>query len=408
MHPGLFDPASDPETAAKYEKARQQREASKPKSLTLRTIKELEAYVPPEGMKIFSNGYLERGNRTTVLGQGGIGKSRLIMQAALFCRAGRPFIGWNTEAKDAKWLFIQTENGNVRLQSDLVKMKQAFSEEEWDHINKGIRFHTIEEEHDGNILLDVPEVYARVAEAVASFDPDVLVIDPLRDAHSGDLNGDGDMTEVTRLLVKLSKTGGRSDRALLVLHHALTGRAGAAKGVGWDRGSFGRNSKVLQGWARAQINIMPGGADDSSWLVVASGKCSNYKEFEPFAIRLNEETMLYDVDPTFDLEAWKGDVAGEKPKKEVTEDALVAAIEKAGGKIEKSKLLADAMSIFGCGERKVRDAIKDNIGGSFWETKVKRKGKPDAVFLELKNLNDSKKAKSRKPRGTAPNLVVVR
>ncbi len=385
MTPGTFDPASDPETAPKYEKAQQQREAAKPKSLTLRSIRELEAYELPVGMRIFSNGYLERGNRTTVLGQGGIGKSRLIMQAALCCRAGIPFIGWETEAPDAKWLFIQTENGNARLKSDLMKMRTAFTPEVWKHICGGIMFHTIEEEHDGLILLDVPEVYARVAETVKGYDPDILVIDPLRDAHSGDLNGDGDMTEVTRLLVKLSKAGGRTNRALSVLHHALTGRTGAARALGWDRGSFGRNSKVLQGWSRAQINVAPGGPDDCSYLVIASGKCSNHKEFEPFAIRLDEDTMLYHVDTHFDLEVWKEDLAGDKPKKEVTEDAIVNAINQAGGRIEKSMLLGKAMATFGCGERKVREAIERHIGGRFWESKEKRQGRPDAVFLELKS-----------------------
>ena len=34
-------------------------------------------------------------------------------------------------------------------------------------------------------------------------------------------------------------------RVPFVVHHSLTGKAGASKAVGWDRGSYGRNSKVL-------------------------------------------------------------------------------------------------------------------------------------------------------------------
>ena len=69
--------------------------------------------------------------------------------------------------------------------------------------------------------------------------------------------------------------------------NALTGRGGAAKVTGHDRASFARNSKVMHAWTRGQINIAPIDPDDNSRLIVACGKCSNGKEFEKFAIKLN-------------------------------------------------------------------------------------------------------------------------
>jgi hypothetical protein len=42
--------------------------------------------------------------------------------------------------------------------------------------------------------------------------------------------------------------------------------------------------------------------------VIASGKCSNAPEFEPFAARLNRETMLYELDTDFDLESWRQEI----------------------------------------------------------------------------------------------------
>src|SRR4029077_17237807 len=74
---------------------------------------------------------------------------------------------------------------------------------------------------------------------------------------------------------------------------------------GFDRSSFGRNSKVLFSWARAQINVSPGLPDDNSVIVISSAKCSNAKEFEPFAAELDQETMLYCRDDDFDFEAWQ-------------------------------------------------------------------------------------------------------
>jgi hypothetical protein len=96
----------------------------------------------------------------------------------------------------------------------------------------------------------------------------------------------------------------------VTLHHALTGRAGEAKAIGWDRASFGRNSKVLHSWTRGQINVTPGSPDSNDVLVLSCGKCSNGKEFAPFAVRLNPATMIYERDPDFDLAAWETEING--------------------------------------------------------------------------------------------------
>jgi hypothetical protein len=51
------------------------------------------------------------------------------------------------------------------------------------------------------------------------------------------------------------------------------GRAGSSSAMGADRGSFGRGSKVLFSWVRAQINVAPYSVDDNNTLIIASGKC---------------------------------------------------------------------------------------------------------------------------------------
>jgi hypothetical protein len=119
------------------------------------------------------------------------------------------------------------------------------------------------------------------------------------------------MLTTCREISRLSKAG-NPKRAWLALHHTQVGRAGAVKAVGYDRGSYGRNSKALLGWTRAQINLAPGSADNNDTLVVSCGKCSNGREFEPFAIRLNPSTMIYEVDTSFDLSAWLAEYGGQK------------------------------------------------------------------------------------------------
>src|SRR5437016_1873298 len=114
----------------------------------------------------------------------------------------------------------------------------------------------------------------RIADAIAETRADVVVFDPLRDFGSDDLNSDKHMTEALREISRITKRG-NPKRVPLVIHHAGTGKAGIQKATGFDRSSFGRNSKVLFSWARAQINVAPALPDDNSMIIIASGKCSN-------------------------------------------------------------------------------------------------------------------------------------
>ena len=112
---------------------------------------------------------------------------------------------------------------------------------------------------------------------------------------------------ITRLCRKGESATGHCN---LASHHHRTGRA--AKSFGMERAGYGRNSKVLQAWTRGQMNLAPISEDNNYVLAVLCGKCSNGKEFAPFAVRLNHDTMLYEVAPDVDMEAWRADVAGTK------------------------------------------------------------------------------------------------
>ena len=111
------------------------------------------------------------------------------------------------------------------------------------------------------------------------------------------------MTETLREISRITKRG-NPRRIPLVIHHAGTGRAGIQKTTGYDRSSFGRNSKVLFSWARAQINVAPALPDSNDLIIIASAKCSNSREFKPFAAHLDQDTMLYQRLDDFDFDEW--------------------------------------------------------------------------------------------------------
>jgi len=280
--------------------------------LTIRTIDEILGMSFDAADLILPNGYLTLGDATSICGPGGIGKTRLTMQLAMCCRAGRDFLGWPTNGRDLRFLFLQTENSSRRLQSDLEKMLTVFKPEEQEHIQAGIFFHTLEHDEDGFLALDF-ENQKRIENAITDTGAHVIVCDPLRDFSLDDLNSDKVMDETVRDLSRVIKRG-NPKRVPLIVHHAATGKAGAQKTTGWDRASFGRNSKVLLMKMRAVINVGQAQPDENSVIIIASGKANNAPEFAAFAARLNFDTMRYTRDDDFDMEGWREEVSSSSGK----------------------------------------------------------------------------------------------
>jgi AAA domain-containing protein len=279
---------------------------SKRPPLTIRTIDEILAMEFDPADLILPNGYLTAGDLTSICGIGGIGKSRLTMQFAMCCRAGRDFLRWPTNGRDLRFLFLQTENSCRRLHSDLQRMLGAFKPDEQSHIKEGIFFHTLENDDDGFLALD-SENQARVGKAILETVANVIVCDPLRDFSLDDLNSDKVMGDTLRDILRVTKRG-NPKRVPLTVHHAVTGKGGVQKVTGWERASFGRNSKVLLMMARAVINIGQARPDDNTVIIIASGKCNNAPEFKPFAAEIDFDTLLYYRDDDFDMQNWQNEI----------------------------------------------------------------------------------------------------
>ncbi|MGA3144500.1 MAG: AAA family ATPase [Verrucomicrobiota bacterium] len=279
-------------------------------SLTLRSPDELLAMTFDDSDRIIGDRLLATGQSLAICGAGGVGKSRLLL-LLLACIAGaRRFLTFDTFKPEMKWLVLQTENSNRRLQQDLAPIKSWLGDD-WLRFTECVTIHTIETDSDAFVNLDDPDAVARIEAAIQNHKPDGIAIDPLADFAAGDLNKDADMKLTLQSLSRLCRRG-NPKRSIIVLHHAITGRGGAAKATGYDRASFARNSKMLHAWARGQINLAPVDPDSNDRLIVACGKCSNGREFQTFAVRLNPDTMIYECDPTVDVSQWERDITGTK------------------------------------------------------------------------------------------------
>ena len=349
--------------------------------LTLRSVQEILGMTFPAADIVWKSGYLAKGERAVWCGMGGVGKSRLVTQMAVSTRLGQTFLGWPTDGKDLRWLFLQTENGNRRLQADLSAMMEHLTEGDLQSVSDGIMFHTLESDTDDIVWLDKPNSYQAIESAILESKADIVVFDPLRDFTTGNLNDDGDMAEVLALLGQVTKKG-NPQRIPLVIHHAGTGKGGIAKATGYDRSSFGRNSKVLFGWTRSQINLAPAFPDSNDVLIVASGKNNNATEFPPFAIRLDPHSMMYDRDDSFDVSKWEGRVSGDAASKPDV-DALVNLVREAGGKMDK-KAAVEKLRELHATKRDAEEMVKTALQSHLREVKEKRSGMRDAVLLAIR------------------------
>jgi len=380
--PAETNPAATQKAAARMAAATTSGEdATTRAALTIRSIGEILALPDNPADLILSNGYLERGERTAVCGMGGIGKSRLIMQLAMMHRAGLPFLAWATRAPQLRWLFLQTENGNRRLKRDLAAMLAAFTPAQQAAIKDGIAIHTLEGEDDGFLILTDADTEQRAIVAIQNSAADIVVWDPLRDCTGDDLNKDIAMAATLRLIRSVTRAGD-PQRLSIVIHHAGEGKAGVAKATGYDRGAFGRNSKVLKTWARAQFNIAPATPDDNSQIVIASGKCNNHEEFAPICARLHPDTLIYELVEDFDFDAWRESLSTEKEKP--TAGKLLDILREAGGGLEKNEAIA-RLQTARIGKHTARALIaKALTAGDVEETPHLRPGKRSSVYLTLK------------------------
>lgn len=332
------------------------KDSSAPLSLSVRTANQLLALKFSADDIFMADGLLAKKQGMALLGPGGVGKSRLTTQLAFSTILGRPFLGLPVNCADKRWLLIQAENSNRRLHHDLQKHRTQFTTGDWARINERLHFHTLEHELDDRLRLSESDNANGIAKIIRQHRPDIVVFDPLNAFAKSNLNTDDGMLGTLHALTGLCRLT-NPDAAIVVVHHTLTGKEGFKKAVGPDRSSYGRGSKSLHSWARGQINIAPGDPDDSRKLMIACGKNSDGREFEPLGAILNTDTMLYEVDPHFDLDVWRQRMCGDPNGRSTLTPEHVAEYV-AERPMTRADLVAEIIRDTGCQKTKAYEAIK--------------------------------------------------
>lgn len=277
--------------------------SKKPNHLTSKNPQDIMNANLPAIKSYFADSVIAPGDFTTILGQGGIGKSRIATQLAVCCILGIPFCGQHTNAKGLPWFILQAENSTRRLQQDLQNIKNWISEAQWQELIPLLHFHTLDSELDHNLALTSDTTRNIIANTIDHIKPHFVLWDALPDFAIGNLNSDEDMHATIQAIIELTKYKDTS-RTPLAIHHSQAGKAGQEKITGFDRVAFGRNSKRLYNRSRGQINIAPANPDNNRELIFACGKNNDGPEFKPYGIILTEN-MIYEENPDFSLDAWE-------------------------------------------------------------------------------------------------------
>ena len=334
--------------------------------LSRRSPDEILALPDDPSENLLGERLLTRGGKLVIAGAGGTGKSRLGLQLAACCVSGRPFITFPTNGTNLKWLILQGENDNTRLKCDLAGIKRWLDStpqaiprrpSPWADFQAKVVIHTLETELDAWLSVEDDSATSAIRRLLAEVKPDVVLLDALYTFGAGDLNKDADMRATLSLLQQLIHRG-NPRRAIVLLHHAATGKAGLAKMTGHDRASFGRNSKVLHSWARGQINVAPLDPANNDLVGFSCGKASNGREFLPFAARLTDD-MIYELDESVDVNEAVGEAGGADSKGKLTPEDVADLCP--GDGISKPRLAKSIMEQHGSSRSAAYSAISKAI-----------------------------------------------
>lgn len=341
-----------------------------PRPFTIWKPSQFLAYTPLSDAIILGDAVVERRKWTSVIGVGGLGKTRWVLHLAI-CQIIRreKCCDLPVHGKPLRWLILSPENGLRRWQSDLKAMLAPLIETECALVEENLSILALADDEDGDLNTGNPAAMARLAITLREQKPDVIVFDPFADMVDGDENKTQDVISTLRTMREVVRKEAVT-AAVLLIHHGRTGAANIAQaGDNYNAGNFGRGAKALYSAVRAEIQLSPGDRDNANRLVLSCGKNSDGPKFSTRGIIFNPEDCSYSIDPDFDLDAWRADVSGTRGAKSCTiTDAVEAVRELAPkpGDEAKTKKLAEIMiDATGASLRTCKDRLADALEAGF-------------------------------------------
>jgi hypothetical protein len=276
--------------------------------------------------RLVGDAILELGAWTSFLGIGGLGKTRLALQMMISQITGKEWCGLPTRGAPQCVAIFSTENGVPRWKSDLEQMFQSLTAKDRQLVDGHLRILALTPDEDGDLSVSNPAAVLRLKATLKEMAPGIVVFDPFADLIDGDENKAVDVINSMRVLRNAVRAT-CPNAAVLLIHHARTGVANVLQaGDQYNAGNFARGSKAIYSAVRAEIQLAPGDRDDPNRLVLSCGKANNGQKFKTRGLIFDPETFTYSVDASFDVEAWRNDVAGKRKESAVAIVDVVGAV----------------------------------------------------------------------------------
>lgn len=349
--------------------------SSKIKPFTLWAPSQFIAHQPDPSACLLGTGYLELGQWTSLIGIGGLGKTRLALWLVVCQMLGRQWCGLPTNGTPQKAVIFSTENGLRRWKEDLSKINATLNDKERAIVEANLRILAMTDDEDGDLCLGNPISVQRLKLTLGDAAPGIVVFDPFADMMDGDENKTVDIVTTLTALRAITRAS-CPKAAILIIHHGRTGSQNVAQaGDNFNAGNFGRGAKALYSKVRCELQLAPEDRDNPNRLVLACGKSNDTVKFTPRCLVFDDQTFKYTVDPSFDIDAWRDDVSGKRKKSLLTMAEIVEFVQEkcpVQGSETDTKTVIENFEGSGAAERTIKNHIANAIDAGYLRRGNKR------------------------------------
>jgi hypothetical protein len=213
----------------------------------VRSIMDFPTDLHEADANLIGNRFLYRGKGMMVIGPTGVGKSTLVVQAAIMWSLGRSFLGFAVP-KPIRSLLVQAENDPEDLFEMVngIREKADLSGDDSALVAKRVYSMTVTAYGD--------EWLANAASAVEKYHPDLLIIDPLFAFLPGKLVDQGQVSAFLR--GKLQPFLEQHHLGCILVHHVNKPASSKRDRPEWHGSDFayaGSGSSEIANWAKASM-----------------------------------------------------------------------------------------------------------------------------------------------------------
>jgi hypothetical protein len=263
-----------------------------------------------------------------VAGPTGVGKTNLLLRLSRCLCEGSPFLGLPIP-EPHQVLYIALEGSRRGMRR---RLRKVWKDAQPDARQRFTLAHIM-------LNLDNEDDLNRLDALLYSVRPEVLIIDPLRNAHPYDENSSADASRLTAILDGIIA---RHGCAIILAHHDRKRPPFVRRDVGTDRV---RGSTALTGWLSFCLSIDPDPKTPDLLLAEWTKTRDAETALPPLVLEFNRDTL--DFLPS-----------EQAPGGKVADDAILNAVFQAGGSYRGPDLVAGLKEGSGASDRWVHERLR--------------------------------------------------